>query len=90
MAPLGNTAVPVVNRLGMAAAAIKVVWQRTDTEHVRHGFLYAVLSGIRSAGLVRRLLRHVPDAFGVDVFGGDEVSEYIRFWLQNPPCLVLP
>jgi tetratricopeptide (TPR) repeat protein len=88
MEPLGNQKVPAVKRLSMAATAIKVVWQQEGLENARQGFLFAVLGGIRSIGLVRRLLGHVPDLFGVDVFSADEVADCIRYWLCNPSGIV--
>jgi hypothetical protein len=90
MEPLGNVDLPVVNRLSMAAMAIRAVWQREDTGDARQGFLLAVLSGIRSVRNVQRLLAHVPHLFGLDFFSADEVADYIRYWLRNPPVILLP
>jgi hypothetical protein len=47
------------------------------------------LSGIRSVGLVQHLLRHVPHLFSLNFFSGDEVADYIRYWLRNPPIIVV-
>jgi tetratricopeptide (TPR) repeat protein len=89
MEPLGNAEVSAVNRLSTAAYAIKAVWQREDARDARQGFLLAVLSGVRSVRLVQHLLTHIPHLFGLDFFSGDEVADYIRYWLRNPPVIVV-
>ena len=88
MAPLGNQLTPPIARLQTAALAIKAVWRREDAHTSREGFLLAVLTGIRSLGLVRKLLGHVPDLFGVDVFSADEVADYIRYWMTRANVIV--
>src|SRR5262249_8685703 len=52
MRSLGNPEADAVMRLRMAAQAVKAVWRRDLPDHFREGFLYAVLSGLRSVRLV--------------------------------------
>jgi tetratricopeptide (TPR) repeat protein len=85
---LGNADVSPVARLSLAAAAIKAVWRRDDAQNARQGFLFAILESIRSAGLIARLLGHVPVLFGLDFFSAEEVATYIRYWLRYPSVLV--
>jgi nucleoside phosphorylase/tetratricopeptide (TPR) repeat protein len=90
MRTLGNPQADTVMRLRVAAQAIKAVWRRELTGHTRHCFLSAVLTGLRSLRLVRRLHQAVPLVFSVDVFSADEVRDYIAVWLRHPPGPVLP
>lgn len=90
MRTLGNQDADTLMRLRIAALAIKAAWRRDLPSHSRQAFLFAVLGGIRSERLVRRLHKAIPSVFSVDVFSADEVMDCIVVWLRHPPGLILP
>jgi nucleoside phosphorylase/predicted Zn-dependent protease len=90
MRSLQNTSADSLMRLRVAVHALRSVWRRELPTHSRHNFLDAILDGLRSARLVRRLYQAIPSVFSVDVLSADEVREYIAVWLRNPPGPLLP
>ncbi|MFO0850785.1 MAG: hypothetical protein U0871_19845 [Gemmataceae bacterium] len=90
MRTLANTAADPIMRLRIAAQAIRLTWRRDAPYHARQSFLFAVLAGLNSVRLVRRLHQAVPLVFSVDVLSADEVRDCIAVWLRHPTGLVLP
>jgi hypothetical protein len=88
METLGNDDVNPVNRLTVAAEAIREVWRRELPDYHRQSFLFALLLGVRSVRLVERLARLLPPLFGLDVISLHEAVGLIRYWLQHPTGLV--
>jgi len=89
MRMLGNTAADPIIRLNIAAQAIRLTWRRDVVYHARQSFLFAVLAGLNSIRLVRRLHQAVPFVFSVDVLSADEVRDCIAVWLHHPTRFVL-
>ena len=74
-----------LERIRIAAEAVRAVW-RLDLGPLRkQSFLFAVLAGIGSISLVRRLQQAIPTIFSVDVPSADEVVDCISVWLRYPP-----
>jgi predicted Zn-dependent protease len=81
---LGNRDANAVERIRIAAEAIRGAWQLDISPFARQGFLFAVLAGLGSLQLVRRLREFVPAFFSVDVLSALEVVQTISVWLQFP------
>jgi tetratricopeptide (TPR) repeat protein len=82
MRGLGDKEANPLERIRIAAEAVRAVW-RLDFDPLRkQSFLFAVLAGIGSISLVRRLQQAVPPIFSVDVFSADEVVDCISAWLR--------
>jgi hypothetical protein len=90
METLGSDAANPLQRLAVAAGAIRDVWRRELPGHSRQGFLFALLLGIRSVRLVERLARLLPSLFGLDVISAHEAVGLVRFWLQHPTGVLRP
>ena len=83
MEVLRNADIDPIERLRAAAEAIRAVWRRDLTPITRQGFLFALLTGMRSASLIGRLRRGVPGLFGIDVLSAYDVSNLIALWLRT-------
>lgn len=90
METLGNTNVPQNQRLRVAAQAIRLVWQKGVPYHSRQGFVFAILAGLRSERLIRRLHQLVTLVFPLDVVSAGEIQDYIAIWLRQPTTVILP
>jgi hypothetical protein len=73
-----------LERIRIAAEAIRAVW-RLDFDPLRkQSFVFAVLAGIGSISLVRRLQQAIPTIFSVDILSAFEVVDCISVWLRYP------
>jgi hypothetical protein len=76
---LNGKPVNPLNRLTVAAEAIREVWRRELPDHARRGFLFSLLLGIRSVRLVERLARLLPPLFGLDAISAHKALGLIRY-----------
>jgi hypothetical protein len=84
MRGLGNREANPLERIRIAAEAVRAVW-RLDLDPLRkQAFLFAVLAGIGSISLVRRLQQGIPTIFSVDVLSAFEVVDCVSAWLRYP------
>jgi hypothetical protein len=90
MQSLGTSTADPVTLLREAAEAIRGVWRRDLPDHARREFLFALLRGIRSERMVRRLLSLIPRLFRIDFFAAQEVVLYSAYWLENDEDIRLP
>ncbi len=81
---LGNAEANPIERLQIAAEAVRSIWERDISPLSKQGFLFCILSGIGSKRLVTRLGQNVRRLFGVDAFSAEEVLSCIAYWLQHP------
>jgi tetratricopeptide (TPR) repeat protein len=84
MRGLGDREANFLDRIRIAAEAIRTVWRLDLSSLRKQSFLFAVLAGIRSISLVRRLLQAIPMIFSVDVHSAFEVADCISVWLRYP------
>jgi len=84
-----STANPV-HRIGAAAEAIRTAWRRDLPLMKRQGYVFAILAGLGSVKLIRRLMNVMPTVFSLDVFAAEDVLELVRYWLRHPTGLVQP
>ncbi len=83
MRDLANREANAWERIRIAAEAVREGW-RLDIDPLRkQSFLFAVLAGIGSVSLVRRLQQVIPTIFSVDVLSAFEVVGYISVWLSH-------
>jgi nucleoside phosphorylase/tetratricopeptide (TPR) repeat protein len=87
---LGNAEIDAMARLRIVAQAIKSVWRRDVLLHAREEFLFALLAGLGSVQMIRRLYRAIPGLFSVDVFSAEHVQTCIAVWLRHPSRILLP
>lgn len=90
MKTLGSELANASDRLEVAASAICAVWQRDLPVQIRQSFLFSLLCGLGSLGLVRRLREMIPRKFVGRAYSAGEVSNYIEYWLNHPTGIVLP
>lgn len=90
MRTLGNISSNPISRIGAAAEAIRTAWRRDLPLLTRQGYVFAVLAGLGSVRLIRRLIGVLPGVFSLDVFGANDVVWLVRYWLQHPTGLVRP
>jgi hypothetical protein len=90
MRTLHNDAANPVHRIGAAAEAIRTAWQRDLPLFTKQGYVFAVLAGLRSERLIRRLISVLPTVFSLDVFAKQDVVELVQDWLRHPTGLLLP
>jgi tetratricopeptide (TPR) repeat protein len=84
MRGLGNREANSLERVSIAAEAIRTVWRLNFDPLRKQSFLFAVLAGIGSISLVRRLQQAIPMIFSVDVLSAFEVVDCISVWLRYP------
>jgi hypothetical protein len=84
MRGLGNREADPLERVAIAAEAIRTVWRLDIDSFTKQAFLLAVLAGIGSVQLVRRLREAIPRWFSIDVLSAIEVNECISIWLRHP------
>jgi tetratricopeptide (TPR) repeat protein len=89
MCCLGNNELEALDRLRIAAEAVHTVWQSEKDHFRKQAFLFAVLAGIKSISLIRRLQQAIPRIFSLDVLSAYEVMECISAWLRHPTGGVL-
>ena len=85
---LGEDAVGAGDRLEAAVGAIRAAWRMEVPLQHKQALVFAVLGGLGSLRLARRLYQLVPKRFSVDVFSADDVCACIAYWLNNPVALV--
>ena len=90
MRTLGDAGSNPIARIGAAAEAIRIAWRRDLPLTTRQGYVFAILAGMGSVRLIRRLIAVLPGVFSLDVFGADQVVWLVRYWLQHPTGLVRP